>query len=219
MQSQKLIGTGRRENGLYILDELKVLVVAAVITTATSVDLSSFHLCPSFSSFYLWYSCLGYVLSSRLRFLAFVRALENLQTCDISDCSGCKLIKFSILLFNWSIFISSSPFDLIYFDVYGSFPVSTKEGSWYYVFFIDDHTRYYWVYLIKYHSEFFEIYTTFRAFIKTQYSIVIKCFRCDLGGEYTSNNFHELLALDGTIHQTLYTDTLEQNGVVEKKHI
>jgi hypothetical protein len=41
LQSQKLIGTGRRENGLYILDELKVLVVAAA-ATATTVDLSSF---------------------------------------------------------------------------------------------------------------------------------------------------------------------------------
>jgi len=38
LQSQKLIGTGRRENGLYILDELKVSVVAA------TVDLSSFIL-------------------------------------------------------------------------------------------------------------------------------------------------------------------------------
>jgi hypothetical protein len=27
-----------------------------------------------------------------------------------------------------------------------------------------------------------------------------------------------LLALDGTIHQTSYIDTLEQNGVVERKH-
>jgi hypothetical protein len=36
---------------------------------------------------------------------------------------------------------------------------------------------------------------------------VIKCFRCDLGEEYTSNKFCQLLALDGTIHQTSYTDT------------
>ena len=45
------------EKGLYILDELKALVVivvvAAATTTTTSVDLSSFHLIPSFSSFYL----------------------------------------------------------------------------------------------------------------------------------------------------------------------
>jgi hypothetical protein len=41
-------------------------------------------------------------------------ALKNLNTCDISDCSRCKLAKFSTLPFNRSIFVSSSPFDLIH---------------------------------------------------------------------------------------------------------
>jgi hypothetical protein len=54
LQSQKLIGTGRRENGLYILDELKVSVAAAAAAAATTtVDLSSFRLSLSSSSFYL----------------------------------------------------------------------------------------------------------------------------------------------------------------------
>ncbi|KAL3579764.1 hypothetical protein D5086_017599 [Populus alba] len=48
LQSQKLIGTGHREKGLYILDELKVSVVA------TGVDLSPLHLSSFSSSFYLW---------------------------------------------------------------------------------------------------------------------------------------------------------------------
>jgi hypothetical protein len=58
---------------------------------------------------------------------------------------------------------------------------------------------------MKYRSKFSEIYTPFQVFVKTQHSVVIKCFRCDLGGEYTSNKFCELLTLDGTIHQTLCT--------------
>ena len=70
---------------------------------------------------------------------------------------------------------------------------------------------------MKHRSEFFEIYAAFRALIKTQHSAVIKCFRCDLGGEYT-NKFCQMLALDGTIHQTSCTDTPEQNGVAERKH-
>jgi hypothetical protein len=114
LQSQKLIGTSRWENGLYILDELKVPVAAAAATTA---DLSSFRLSLSSSSFYLWHSRLGHVLSSRLRFLTSTGALGNLKTCYISDCSGCKLAKFSALPFNRSISVSSSPFDLIHSDV------------------------------------------------------------------------------------------------------
>jgi hypothetical protein len=71
---------------------------------------------------------------------------------------------------------------------------------------------------LKHHYEFFEIYTAFGALIKTQHFIVIKCFRCDLGGEYTSNKLCELLALNGTIHQTSCTDTPKQNGVTKRKH-
>ena len=188
-----------------------------VVVAATTIDLSSFHLSHFSSSFYLWHSCLGHVSFSCLKFLASKWALENLQTCDIFYCSGCKLTKFSTLPFNRSISVSSSSFDLIHFDVWGPFPIVTKGESWYYVLFIDDHTCYCWVYLIKYHFEFFKIYTVFRALVKTQHSIVIKCFGCDLGGEYTSNKFYQLLTLNVTIHQTSCTDTHEQNGVAEKK--
>jgi hypothetical protein len=71
---------------------------------------------------------------------------------------------------------------------------------------------------MKHHSKFFEIYAAFQALVKTQHSVVIKCFMCDLGGEYTCNKFFQLLALDGTIHQTSCIDTPEQNSVTERKH-
>ena len=71
---------------------------------------------------------------------------------------------------------------------------------------------------MKHRFEFFKIYKAFCALVKTQHSAVIKCFKCDLGGEYTSNQFLELLALDGTGQQTSCTYTPEKNGVVERKH-
>jgi len=70
---------------------------------------------------------------------------------------------------------------------------------------------------MKHHSKFFEIYATFQALVKTQHSVVTKCFRCDWGEEYTSNKFYQLLALNRTIHQTSCTDTPEQNSVTERK--
>jgi calcineurin-like phosphoesterase len=71
---------------------------------------------------------------------------------------------------------------------------------------------------MKHRSKFFEIYAAFRALVKTQHSAVIKCFKCDLDGEYTSNKFCQLFALDGTIHQILCTYTPKQNSVAERKH-
>jgi len=116
--------------------------VAAAAAATAIVDLSSFCLSLSSSSFYLWHSCLCHVSSSRLRFLTSTGALENLKTCDILDCSGCKLAKFYALPFNRSISVSFSSFDLIHSDIWGPSPVAIKGGSRYYVSFIDDHTSY-----------------------------------------------------------------------------
>ena len=71
---------------------------------------------------------------------------------------------------------------------------------------------------MKHWYEFFEIYKTFCDLVKTQPFVVIKCFRCDLGGEYTSNKFIELLASDGTMQQILCTNTIEQNDVAKRKY-
>lgn len=212
-RSQKVIGTGRRQGGLYVLDQLNVSHVAA-----SSVDLSSFRLSRSSSVFYLWHSRLGHVSASRLKFLVSTGALGNLDSHDISDCSGCKLAKFSALPFYKSISFSLAPFDLVHSDVWGPSPIPTKGGSRYYVSFIDDCTRYSWVFLMKRRSDYLTVFSNFRAFVKTQFSVVIKSFRCDLGGEYTSNSFSQLLASDGTIHQSSCTDTPQQNGIAERKH-
>ncbi|KAJ0433138.1 putative RNA-directed DNA polymerase [Helianthus annuus] len=183
-RSMRVIGTGRRVGELYVLVGLKEIDVAA-----SSVDLSSFRLSRSSPDFYRWHSRLGHVSASRLKFLVSTGDLGQLSTCDISDCSGCKLAKFSALPFKKSISCSAAPFDIVHSDVWGPSPVSTKGGSIYYVSFIDDYTRYSWVYLMKRKSDFFDIYKDFRACIKTQHSAVIKCFQCDQGGEYTSNAF------------------------------
>ena len=84
------------------MHELKVPATATVnaAAAATIVDLSSFHLSPSSSTFYLWHSRLSHVSFSRLKFLATTRALGKLQTHNVSDCNRCKLAKFSALPFN-----------------------------------------------------------------------------------------------------------------------
>ncbi|KAJ9544353.1 hypothetical protein OSB04_024060 [Centaurea solstitialis] len=212
-RTRKVIGIGHKLGDLYVVDELRVSGVAA-----SSVDLSSFRLSHSSSVFYLWYVRLGHVSASRLQFLACTGALGQLKSYDISDCSGCKLAKFSALPFNKSMSCSFAPFDLVHSDVWGPSPVSSKGGSKYYVSFVDDYTRYTWVFLMKHRSDFFLVYSNFRALIQTQHSVVIKCFRCDLEGEYTFNDFTQLLASDGTIHQSSCTDTPQQNGVAERKH-
>ncbi|GJT92490.1 gag-pol polyprotein [Tanacetum coccineum] len=212
--TQEVVGTGHRQWDLYVLDHFRDIHA----TASSSVDLSSFWLNRSSLAFYLWHSRLDHVSGSRLRFLASTRALGKLDAHDISDYSCCKLAKFLALPFSNSVSSSTAPFDIVHSDVWGPSSVSTKGGSKYYVSFIDDFTRYTWIYLIKRRSDFLIVFKEFRALVKTQHSAIIKCFRCDLGGEYTSNEFVGLLKSDETIYQTSCTDTPQQNDVVERKH-
>ncbi|KAL6527326.1 hypothetical protein OROGR_016416 [Orobanche gracilis] len=215
LKSKEVIGTGHREEGgLYILNRLRRPTNMA----AYGVNLSNFHLNSSSSKFVLWHSRLGHISGSRLKFMVSNGVLGNLKTRDSSDCSGCKLGKFSALPFSLSNSKSKAPFDLMHSDVWGPAPVATKGGSRYYVSFIDDCTIYCWVYLMKYCSDFLSIYTAFQSYVKTQHSAVVKCFRADLGGEYTYGNLSDLFVADGTVHQSSCTDTPQQNGVAERKH-
>ena len=72
--------------------------------------------------------------------------------------------------------------------------------------------------MIKHHSEFFEVYKAFCTLVKTQHSVVIKCFRNGRGGKYTSNKFLKLPSSDGTIQKTSCTDTSKQISVAKRKH-
>ncbi|GKC99827.1 gag-pol polyprotein [Tanacetum coccineum] len=146
------------------------------------------------------------------------RALEKLEAHDTSDFSGCKLAKFSTLPFSNIISSSTAPFDIVQFDVWGPSPVSIKGDSKYYVSFIDDFTRYTWIYLVIRRFDFLTVFKEFRALIKTHHSIVVKCFLCDLGGEYTSNEFVGLLKSVGTISLPFVLSALRIADVFTKPH-
>ena len=60
-------------------------------------------------------------------------------------------------------------------------------------------------------SNFLSVYNVFQIFVKTHHFAVIKCFKCDLGGKYTSNASCELLASHETTHHTSYSDIIQHN--------
>ena len=95
-------------------------------------------------------------------------ALEKLQTHDVFYCSGCKLEKILALPFNRSVYVSSSPFDLIHFDV-PTFSCSHKSRVSILCFFLLMIILTIVGFLIKHRSEFLELYKAFRALVKTCY--------------------------------------------------
>ena len=63
-------------------------------------------------------------------------------------CVSCQLFEHHVLPFSNSDSISSAPFDLIYYDIWGPTPNDTMGGSRYFVIFVHDYSRFTWIYLL-----------------------------------------------------------------------
>ncbi|XP_019238963.1 PREDICTED: uncharacterized protein LOC109219019 [Nicotiana attenuata] len=83
----------------------------------------------------------------------------------------------------------------------------------------DDFTWATWTHLLSSKSNAFSILKSFIAMVSTQFSLPVKTVRSDnafeLGG---SNEAKTFFSAQGILHQTSCLHTLQQNGVVERKH-
>lgn len=66
-----------------------------------------------------------------LKYSISLGALGDFQTHNHLLFGGCKITYFSALSFNNIISSSIPPFDLSYFNVWGSSPIAIKEGFQY----------------------------------------------------------------------------------------
>jgi hypothetical protein len=208
-----VIGTGRRRKTsphLYILDTLHLPSYHA--STAHVLVASG----PT-TSFAQWHHRLGHLCGTRLSTLIKSECLGPTHVESSFHCKGCHLGKQVQLSYFTSDSHSAKPFDLIHSDVWGPAPFASKGGHKYYVIFIDDHSRYTWIYFMKRRSELPSIYTSFARMIHTQFSATIKKIRSD-SGELLSDNFRQILTLEGTLAQLSCPGAHAQNDVAERKH-
>ena len=119
--------------------------------------------------------------------------------------------KQTALPFNNNVSHALSSFDLIHSDVWAPSPISTLNGSRYFVIFMDDFSRYTWIYLFKNRFELYQIYRDFTKMIETQFSKPIKVFKSDNAQEFTS-----ILHQFGIVPHSSCADTSEQNGRAER---
>jgi transposase InsO family protein len=77
----------------------------------------------------------------------------------------------------------------------------TKGDKRYFMTFIDDCTRFCYVYLLKSKGEALHYCKIYKAEVENQLERKIKRLLSDRGGEYFSNDFSELCAEHGIIHE------------------
>ena len=185
-------GTGPRVGRMFPVDNLRLPLVAPVFVAAAAAI-------SSIPSFTLWHAHIGHASSSRVKQLAFRGLLSSVSTKNF-DCISCQLGKQPVLPFNTSESISTDIFDLIHYDIWRSFSVSSIGGFRYFVVFIDDYSRYTWIFNMKYRFELLQVYSNFAIMVETQFSKRIKNFQSDNALEYTQYTFQVVLHSYGIVH-------------------
>ncbi len=83
----------------------------------------------------------------------------------LSLCTACQQDKSHHLHLTKSP-LSSHPFDIIFFDVWGLSPVTSNDNYQYYVSFLDDFSKFVWGFHLRLKSEVDDTFLRFQRYIE-----------------------------------------------------
>ena len=94
--------------------------------------------------------------------------------------------------------------------------VTSLGRSNYYVPFIDDSTRKVWVYFLNNKFDEFDAFKKWKAMIKNETNLKVKCLKSDNGEEYLDNDFKRYCTKNGIKMTKTIIRKPQQNGVAER---
>ena len=101
------------------------------------------------------------------------------------DCESCQFAKHHRLPSSPRVNKgASTPFELVYSDVWGLCPVVPPTEFRYFVTYVDDYSPTTWLYLMKNCPELFSNLRAFYVEIHTQFHVYVQSLRIDNAKEY-----------------------------------
>lgn len=194
---QRMIGSGARVGGLYMLKTSPVLVINQVHVYKVE----------------LWHQLLGHLPMRKLNILKIFEPTIDCNKDIIFDV--CHLAKQHRLPFIISDNKTSAIYELIHIDIWGPFSSTTYHGYKYFFTIVDDFSKSTWVYLLHNKSEVGSYLQKFCKYVARQFGVQVKIVQSDQGREFTMPSFYAETCI---LHQVSCVYTPQQNGVVERKH-
>jgi len=210
LHSQKMIGLGEQIEGLYrlVLDSFNKPLCNSLSVNNISTDPNL-----TIPSSPLWHFRLGHASHKRLTHMSQLYpslTFDHNATCDI--CHFAKQKKFP---FTSTLFVASSKFELLHFDIWGPLSATSVHNHRYFLTILDDYTRFVWIVLLKSKSEVSQHVKNFISLIENRFHITPKTIRSDNGPEFLLHSFYDST---GILHHRSCVETPQQNGRVERKH-
>ena len=146
-----------------------------------------------------WHSRLGHPRERIVRSIISKIKLPFVHQNKSSICSYCQLGKSHKLPFSMSSFISTTPLELVHFDLWGPAPVTSHLGHQFYIHFIDDFSKFSWLYPLVQISDAHKAFLKFKIQVENLFGCKIKNLQIDGGTKYFS--FKPTLEANGIIHR------------------
>ena len=166
----------------------------------------------------MWHLRLGHIKIDRINRLVRNGPLKLSKVEPYPICELCLQGKMTKNPFTRKGVRATDVLELIHTDVCGPLTHMARGGFFYFITFIDDHSRYGYPYLMKHKSESFEKFKEFCNEVEKQTRKCIKVLRSDRGGEYFLDEFKDYLKDNGIISQLTPPGTPQHNGVAERRN-
>jgi len=120
------------------------------------------------SSFATWHARLGHPNTDVMKLVSQICKIPSINKTVSDFCSHCCVGKSHRLPSSPSLSVYSSPFELVFTDLWGPAPFLSNSGYRYYV---NANTRFTWIYLLKNKSETLDLFKQFKAMVNTLTSL------------------------------------------------
>ncbi|CAL1377952.1 unnamed protein product [Linum trigynum] len=204
LPSKRLIGMGKHVDGLYYL---RLFEQGHPVAHTVRQSLGDTE---------LWHSRLGHPSKSKLHLLEDTLGCSFIHNNE--PCRSCLRAKQTRDVFETSSIKTTSCFELIHVDIWGSYKTTSMSGAHYFLTVVDDFSRAVWVFLLRFKSDAARHLLYFCNLVRTQFGKQVRKIQADNGPEFSSQLLTDYFEEHGIILQTSCTDTPQQNGVVERKH-
>ena len=164
----------------------------------------------------LWHQRLGHLHPDGVILFLKHKDGTRLQRKDFGSCDACSMGKLVTTPATHPFHRAPQVLELIHSDLIGPIYPPTISGLKYILTFIDNHTRYNTVYLIQSKDQTVSKFLEYKATIEKRTGRKIGKLKTDRGGEYSSNEFIQLLKNEGILTERGPAHRPQANSVAER---
>jgi hypothetical protein len=163
-----------------------------------------------------WHLRLGHPACPIVNQVVHSRKLPVFPSKSFSVCSPCQLGKSHRFHFSYSPFISNSPLQLLFLDVWGLASINSLNNNRFYLSVVDDFSKYTWLFPLATKLEVYATFLRFEQLVETFFNTKIISVQSDNGGEFRP--LQTALNSMGVSYRLSCPHTHHQMGTVERKH-